>query len=359
VSIVADGAGVRIQAREYDSYVERWGVTRTDHCDQRAMLAERLFRLVWKTFAPLARLELDPEDEEHVLLELRGADIARKDPLAKWIAPGDVFLPILRRTTRDGELIDDGIQAVPWTYVSAEKIDEGTVVARVESGTRRPFGVRRRGRVEQLAIAVRADAAPLTIHVHSRDEPDKPLVGYEVFAEDTDDDSLSLVGVTDRTGRLAIAPGSTRIKRLIVKNGGQLLARLPVVPGATPELDVPLPDDDSRLQAESALSALRENLVDVVAQRTILIARARRQIDADELERAEELLDQLDELPGRSQFSRELNQLQRQHTTNDPQAQRRIERMFTDTESILGHFLDARAINKLRDEFNAAKNAGG
>ena len=65
-----------------------------------------------------------------------------------------------RRTLRGGELAEGGLQAVPWTYLEAmpaqDTADQAKLAALVHSANRQPFGVRRQGRVEQLAIAVRA-----------------------------------------------------------------------------------------------------------------------------------------------------------------------------------------------------------
>ena len=66
---------------------------------------------------------------------------------------------------------------------------------------------------------------------------------------------------------------------LLIKHGGQLLAKLPVVPGAERRINVPLPDDEARLVAEARLAAVREDLIDVVARRNILMARTRQKIE--------------------------------------------------------------------------------
>jgi hypothetical protein len=131
------------------------------------------------------------------------------------------------------------------------------------------------------------------------------------------------------------------------------------VPGVARQVEMPLPDDDARLLAEASLASVRENLIDVVAQRNILMARARRQIDQGNLDQAEKLVNELDDLPGRTHFDRQLEQLATQHVAADPQIQRRIDRLLSDTRSILAHFLDIRETNRLRDELNAAKAAGG
>ena len=134
------------------------------------------------------------------------------------------------------------------------------------------------------------------------------------------------------------------------------MARLPVIPGIHHPLDVPLPDDNPRLKAEATLIALRENLIDLVARRNILLARIRKQIDSDKLDEASRLLNQFEELEGRAQFNRELNKQEQLHRSTDPQIQHRIDKLFRETRVVLGHFLDARAASKLRDELNAAQS---
>ena len=53
------------------------------------------------------------------------------------------------------------------------------------------------------------------------------------------------------------------------------MAKVPVVPGAKPFVEVPIADDTARLRAQAALTSLSEQLVDTVAMRNILIARVR------------------------------------------------------------------------------------
>jgi hypothetical protein len=133
------------------------------------------------------------------------------------------------------------------------------------------------------------------------------------------------------------------------------LAKLPVVPGAEPEIVVPLPDDDMRLEAEARLAAMREELVDVVARRNILMARARQKIEDKDFEAAQELMRSVDQLPGRSQFNLTLTTASRLLRSDDPQIQRRIDQLFEATETVLSQYLDARAISELHEELRAAQ----
>ncbi len=305
--------------------------------------------------APLARLELDPNDEHRVVLQLRGAGLPQPATATPWAEPGQIFLPILRRTTREGEVVDDGIQVVPWTYVQATEVDGGQVAGQLLSGTRRPLGVRRRGRVEQLAIALHPELDGTTVRLHSRTRPDKPLVGYQVFAQMPGEEEIQPVGVSDAGGCIVVPKGPVPTVMLYIKSGNQVLARLPVVPGAQRLVDVPLPDDDVHQQAQARLAALREELIDVVAQRNILMLRIEQKIDAGQLDQAAELLETLDDLPGRAQFNQNLEREARLHHSDDPQVQRRIDRLFAATQQVLGQYLDARPINDLHDQLQAAR----
>ncbi len=378
--------GYSLTAREYDNFVRRWSmpIHRTTRQDE--ALPEQVFAILFRAVAPLAQFELNANDEKHILLKPRGAALMRPNSGEPWTKPGEVFVPILRRTMRGGQLIENGIHIVPWTFVQVVEGDAGRggpsggwypahfapqtpqnepvptpqTAAQIFSGTRRPFGIRRQGRVEQVAIAVRSDPVDTVLSLHSRTTADKPLVGYEVFSQEDlkKPGSLARIGSTDREGRLEIPPGKSPVRLIFVKNGVHLLARLPIVPGAQPEISVPLPDDDARLAAETRLAALREDLIDVVARRNILMARVRQRIKKKDFAGAQKLIGEINELPGRSQFNLELTTAARRTRSDDPQIQRRIDQLFEGTQAALSQYLDVRPISELSDELRAAQQKG-
>ncbi len=118
---------------------------------------------------------------------------------------------------------------------------------------------------------------------------------------------------------------------------------------------MPLPDDDARLAAEAHLAAVREDLIDVVARRNILISRARSTIRKKDFAAAQELLQELDGLPGRPQFDITLSTAQRTLRSDDPQMQRRIDQLFAATQTLFSQYLDLRPINEIHDELRAAQ----
>jgi hypothetical protein len=358
LAIQSTPTGYELSSREYDCYVHSWSATVRRQCRQEAALPEQLFQLARDTVRTLAQMRIDPKDEQRVSLTPRGVDLPNKSDDVQWVRPGEVFVPIWRRTTREGELVPDGIQVVPWTYLEAEGDSGREVAARVYSANKRPFGVRHRGRIEQLAISLPVGSKDTVVQFYSRTDKKKPLAGYEVYAQNTGQHSTELLGRSDRNGQLQVPPGQTRVQLLYVRSGGELLARVPVVPGAESLVRVPLPDDELRLQVEAQLAALREDLVDVVARRNILIARIRQAMDQGDYQQARQLMEQLDQLPDRAHFSRTLSIQSRMYHSNDPIVQKRIDELFAATQVVLAQFLDVRSINELQDELLKAQKQG-
>ena len=357
LSVRATPWGYELKAREYDRYLQRWGQTIRRTTRQREALAEQLFQLVEQAVSPLAQVRPDPENPQRVVFDLRGADLPRSSVDFNWTQPGDVFLPIVRRTTRDGVLLPDGATVVPWTYLEVIQPPTGATqpMGKIVSATQRPLGVRR-GRTALVAIGFRSDPGDSTIRLQARTTPDKPLVGYEVFAQNVDEKPMRLVGLSNGAGEVTVTPGRSPIQVLFVKSDGTIIARLPIVPGAEARVAVPLPDDDERLRVAARLTALREDMVDLVARRNIAVARVRRQIEAKNFDQARVLLESLDQLPGATQFSRQLDREAQLHRTKDVQVQRRIDNLFSQTRTALGKFLDPRPIGELHEELQQAES---
>jgi hypothetical protein len=261
----------------------------------------------------------------------------------------------MRRTARNGQLEKNGVVPVAWTYIESVPGKDKSLGFEIRSGNRRPFTARRQARVEQLAIAIPPTSEATTLHLHARSSTEKALVGYEVLAEVGGPDTTRRIGTSDVNGEVTAPPGSRRIEMLQIKHGSQLLARLPVVCGAERRVEVPLPDDDARLTAEMRLTVVREDLIDVVARRNILMARARQKIEKKDYKAADELLRALDDLPGNPQFNLTLTNEARVIRSDDPQIQRRIDQLFKATQTLTTKFLDLRPINQIHDELREAR----
>ena len=147
---------------------------------------------------------------------------------------------------------------------------------------------------------------------------------------------------------------------MYVKNGGQLLARLPIVAGYHSRQLAEVPDDNPRLQAEGFIRGMNGQIMDLVAQRQILTARIRKRITENKLDEAQQLLEQLRTLKTRNDVQRELDmQARRQLASPYLSVQARIDKLYGDTRALLAKFLDADLPNQLMAEIRQAREGGG
>ena len=253
---------------------------------------------------------------------------------------------------------------MPWTYLVTEQPAEerAALTARVYSHARAPFGARRRGRVEQLALHVRRRAgAPTVLRLHDRNNAATPLAGYEVFVSPPGSKELSRLGRSDSGGRLAVPPDpeGAPVRMTHIRCGSSVVASLPIAVGVEPLLQTPLLDERKRLAAETKVAALREELVDLVARRRILTARIRKRLEDNDLETAERLLDEVNGLPSITQFNGRIDKAEQLYRADDPTAQRRLDRLFTETRTVLGSALDPRETSNLTNEVLQAIDSGG
>ncbi|MCA9238271.1 MAG: hypothetical protein KDA44_22515 [Planctomycetales bacterium] len=356
VTLRANPSGWEIHCREFDVYLRRWGDALETRLQQRTRLDEAVFDTLVDAFSPLATVHTIEDDDAHVELLPRGYELPSRDGQTPFFAAGRPFEPILRRTDRAGELLENGVVPISWTYLSAIEPEDGAWLADVFTGVSRPFRARRRGQVEQLAIGLTPRGDSTVVRFYARQDKSIGLAGYEVFRK-TGDEGTELIAVTDRDGEAVIGKFDEAIVTLYLRSDGQLLAKIPVAPGAIARLEAPIADDAARLRAQAELRTVREELIDLVARRAILMGRARSYLQAGRLDDAQKLMAELSELPGVAQFSREITMSERASESSDPGVQKRIETMFADTRSLLSKFLNPKPISDLQAEVSQARAA--
>jgi hypothetical protein len=349
--------GCVVTCRELDLYLRRWGAVHERRIAQTAYLDQACFDALHGAFSPLAVIVPRPEDDEHVELVFKGSGLPRRTEEA-LASPGEALQPMLRRVNRTGELVEDGIAAVPWTFLTVKPSEGDSWEAAVHTGIRRPFAAQRRGQVQQIAVALRYPPGAARVRFHARSDQQAPLAGYEVFRSQPDGGSESL-GATDGNGEIVIPPGSQSVSMLLLRSDGQLLAKVPVPAGAGPTWNIPIADNVSRLRAQAEAQVVREQLVDVVARRAIMMARIRAMLKQNRIDDAKALMTELDSLPSISVFGRNIeNAAKRIPASDDPAVQRTIDKLFSSTRELLTKFLSARAIIELQGEINSAAQSG-
>jgi hypothetical protein len=351
-------AGYRVSCRELDAYLRRWGPQLTRNVSQASFLEHACFELLTDAFCPLASLSALPDNDAQVQLVFKGSALPLQQLGQQFVTAGELLQPLLRRTDRNGKLLDNGITPVPWTYVTVAAEEEGRWLAAVHSGMRRPFGIQR-ARVEQLAMAMGQPPGRTQVRFHARTDKELSLAGYEVFRE-APDGSPQLVGVTDADGMITIPPpDGSPLSTILLRSEGQVLAKVPIPSGASDVIEMPIADNAARLRAYAEAQVIREQLVDVVARRAVMMARIRSYLKSKRVDEAKKLMTELDSLPSSSDFARSLSALEKRiPETKDPTVKRSIDTLFSSTRELLGKFLDRRPVNELQTQVNDAL-AGG
>lgn len=358
LGVAATPEGYALSCREFDAYTRRWGPTLRREVSQSAILGEACFRLLADTFNPLARVEA-PNDQGESHLVMKGGSLPRPPGRDLLVAPRDVYLPLMRRTGRGGELVEGGIVAIPWTFLVTTKPGRSGWTATVESALRGALSGRRRGAIEQIAISLRHAPDDARVRFFARSNRDQPLAGYEVFRLPGPKADPELVGVTDRDGVLVVPRSEHPVDALLLRSDGQVLAKLLIAPGAAPTIDAPIADDIVRLTAHGEVQAVREELIDVVARRAILVARVQALLKKGDVASARKLMDELNDLPTPSVIANRMDEVRdRLPKSQDPRVRQTVDALFTATRELLARFLDARVITNLQAEVNAAATGG-
>ena len=348
-----------IAARDFDLRCRLSSAAVERRVADRGVLGDEAFRTVLAAFAPLAQIESDPDkdDKQQFKLRMRAAGLPIADPTLLAVRPGDAFRGMIRFNDRDGKLRK--LMPLDWTFLTVQEVNDGELSAALHSGLRSPLSGRRRGRVEQLALFTRPPSGDTRLQLKSRPLPGKPgssrpLAGYEIYSHPADSPRTTRLGLTDAQGELTVPADAGAVRVLLVKHGGETMARLPLMPGLAPAMQAEVPDDDARLAAEGQVTGLQENLVELVANRAMLMFRVRARIKDGKLDEAKQLMEELRKLGSQDELSLLIDFRKRASVSEDPRMQKKIDRMFEDTREIVNKFLNQADVDKVETELARA-----
>lgn len=146
-----------------------------------------------------------------------------------------------------------------------------------------------------------------------------------------------------------------------VKSGDVLLARIPIVVGATPTVTATLPDDRRRLETEAYLKGLQSEILDLVVRRKILEARFRKAMTEGRTEAAKAVLDELKRTKSYDRVTEDLFRIQNRALHTDrgpigPNLEKRIRSMVDGTRQLIDKWLQEDLVRKFENEFASRSN---
>jgi hypothetical protein len=363
-----------VDAREIDCRTRLVGAPVQRVVRQPELLDIACFEAVADSFRAITRLEEGASQSAIVRIRAGGLVLSQSSPC--YVGADDILLPIQRNNDRSGQ--PSRIVPIEWTFLQVQTPDETNpylMTCRVWSGKPNPVTGRLTSRKERYGLKVKPTAETTTLRVASRvvrrDEEPYPLPGLEVSAKAPEPDPpaqpesaapkvqgdpAELLGRTDWNGTLEIGQSETPLRILYLKNGAQLLARLPMVPGLEPLLVASVPDDSLRLQAEGFVKGIQGKLMDLEAQREILKARFMLRIEEGKVDEAQALLEEIKQLPTRSDLVRQLDIQQNQQIESPVKAvQSRIDQLYARLREALGKYLSPNLTNELTRVLNDAR----
>ena len=356
LAVTVGPEGHRVAVRELDLQTRLWSTTAVRAVWQLTKLRDAAVSAVLDAFAPLAQISRVKEAD--VTLRPKAWGLPPRDPSLRCIVAGDAFRPVVRYNDREGN--PRRITEIAWTFLTIESFSADVVEARLITGLRSPLSGRRRGRVQSLALRIVPPRSASTLTLKSRSGSESVLPGYDVYAHPPDSKRTTLVGRSDWQGRVTVPPAENALRVLLVKNGGEILARLPLVPGLQSECVAPIADDDGRLEAEGFITGLQEELVDLVTRREVLLARIEARLeddklDDDKLDEAAKMIDEVQRLPAAEEFSLRLKTRRAKIRTDDDATQAKINALFDDTQKLIHKHLGIDEIEELSQQLRKAR----
>lgn len=357
LGIRAEMARFVVTVRELDCRSRIWRPILSRRVVQPDRLSREAFAALADAFSALVRIEIPKGKTAQV--RIRAGGLITIDSSPAQIHDDDVLMPVIRRNDRLGEPEEGGIQVVPWTFLTIDGREGSVLQCTVHSIRLSSLRGRSSSRTVKLALAVKPRGETTFLRLESRDEFPLPLGGYEIRSKDPVTEKSELVGMTDWRGMLEVPKAEHPLRVLYVRNGGLLLARLPMVPGLEKESTAQVRNDDLRLEAEGFIKGLQTKVMDLVARRHLYAARFRRHLKNNELDKANELLKKFRILETRADLFRQLRDEEQRTTSPNPRVQMKIDQLFKDTNQLLSKFLDPETVRELQAELDAAQASGG
>lgn len=361
VHIRASPTPGQVEVVEMDTLMRHFGpVVRTDFSSPGGLLPT-ITHAITAAFAPVVRIENAGQRNATGLLRGGGLVLDEDSPAA--VRLGDVLEPMVRKDDRSGQPF--AIGPIEWALLLVTGKSDRYLEMDYYAGRAGSLQGRKNARTFRMALKARPRHESTLLRLHLQGKPDFPLIGYELYERplDAEHPEFIFVGRTDWNGRLKITKADHPLRLLYVKNGGAVLARLPLSPGLYEHAIADLSGDDLRLEAEAYVRGVQNNITDLVAIRELYKARIRLRLKNGELDKAETLMSELRRQPDNKALSDAVSAKQTEFLNaigrRNIGQRRKVDEMFTVTRELLAKFITPKLIRDLEADLIAARENGG
>lgn len=315
-------------------------------------------RALTKAFAPVVRIDNAGQRNAVGLLRAGGLILDENSPAALKV--DDVLQPMTRKNDRNGKPIIIG--PLDWAFLLVTEFEGRNTKMDFYAGRAGGLQGRKNKRTFRTALKVRPFGDESLLRLHLQRAPNFPLIGYEIYEKELKSTKMTFIGRTDWNGRLMVEKTEDPFRLLYVKNGGAVLARLPMVPGLHAMDVADLSGDDMRLQAEAYIRGVQNSIIDLVAIRELFKARIRLRLQKGEMEKADLLMQALRDQPSNENLAKEMG---KRHDAfvkalaRSANQRRKVDEMFTTTRELLSKHINPKLLRDLEADMIAARKNGG
>jgi hypothetical protein len=342
ISAAAPTSGLVFTGREYDTATRRLGPLQEHTAFVLADAPRAMLQFALELFSPTALI--NGQEGGRALLLVRGASITPSSELGKVVAKGTVFVPLRLITMRDQST---AIRRILFTYMQVEEMVGATARCAIVSALRDPLTQRMAQPNTLAAIGIKPGNSTLRLRFVSR--PDlAPAAGYTLLARAVPDGLAHELGMTDRAGRIALKPGFADglvILRLVAGTA-EPMVEFPMMPGeSSDEREIPIDPKPLSVAYQVQLDALRDEVIDLVAQRSRLEKRMEARLQGEDMEGLEQGLKEYASLPPRDAFADRLSKMKDQATRQQAESRttvlsKNIQARFNELQALIDRYLD-------------------
>lgn len=374
VSLQFHGGVYELGVAEFDTNARVRVLTAKRYFRNLETLPAQLFSCLKEVFSPIAEVEYNGvTDGKTARLKIRAAamvaDVDAGSPI--MMQKGDVLRPVVRKDDRSTQAPEyDGVIEVTWTYMFINELtlqDDSVLGVMRTNGSakgqvistftmlRNPIAARRNTLQKKYGLLVRPVRDSSLLKIEANDREDYTLQGYNVYAkspkvdpESEGDTPTVLIGQTDWRGAIEVGQdifenqGATKLVVIYVRNGQEVLARLPIVPGYRAIEEIKLKNDDYRLQYEAFFVGFQNSILDYTVQQAVYKIRIEHHINKDEEEKARSLVEELRKVPSANALNDVLAKKETalQDDPNiDANTKKKIYRDFEKTRNLINEYL--------------------
>ncbi|HKM54182.1 MAG TPA: hypothetical protein VJY33_12300, partial [Isosphaeraceae bacterium] len=342
ISSGSNAAGLVLSGREYDLGTRRLGPHQVHEVLVDADAPRSLLQFALDLFCPTALIT--GQSGGRALLQVQGASIAPATELGRVATKGTVFIPIRLITQKDRSV---AIRRIAYTYLQVEAMDGPIARCAIVSALRDPLTQRVTQPNRLAAMGIKPGDSSLHFRFITRADQ-APAAGYTLVARAVPDGLAHELGMTDRAGRIVIKPNfatSLAILRLVA-GASEPLVEFPMMPGESPdEREIPIDPKPQAVGYQVQLDALRDEIIDQVAQRARLEKRLEARLARDDLEGLDQGLKEYGTLPPREHYLERMAKLKAEANRLQSESKtvvltKNTQAKFAELQALVDRYLD-------------------